>query len=140
MAIFRSSLDMCEAYDRVQWNFPEAMLLKLRFLKDWVNLVMTCVCSVSYRIKVNGELAKAIVPQPGLRQGDSLSPYLFLLCAEGFSSLLHHVEETGMLTSILLCQDAPSLTHLLFADNSLILMKADESHAHISSSIYPRSV
>ena len=59
-----------------------------------------------------------------MRQGDPLSPYLLLLCSEGLSSLLAHEEEVGALEGIRVCRNAPSISHLLFADDSFILMKA----------------
>jgi hypothetical protein len=52
-------------------------------------------------------------------------PYLFLICAEGFSSLLHQAEVNESIKGIMVCQGAPSVTHLFFADDSLILLKAD---------------
>ena len=80
-------------------------------------------------MKVNGVLTDVITPQRGLRQGDPLSPYLFLLCAEGFSSLLNKAELSGELEGIRICAGAPSLNHLLFADDSLVLIKASGESA-----------
>jgi hypothetical protein len=56
---------------------------------------MRCVSSVQYRVKVNESLTDVILPERGLRQGDPLSPYLFLLCAEGFSALLTMRKKKG---------------------------------------------
>jgi hypothetical protein len=122
-------LDMSKAYDRVEWEFLERIMRKLGSAERWIRLIMGCVTSVSYQVKVNGELTDVIVPQRGLRQGDPLSPYLFLLCAEGFSSLLNKAEERGVLEGIRICNGASSFNHLLFADNSLVLIKANQDSA-----------
>jgi hypothetical protein len=105
------------------------MLKKLGFNQPIVDRLMMCVRSVKYRIKVNDEFTEEIIPDRGLRQGDPLFPYLFLICAEGFSSLMHHAEVTNMIQGIRICNEAPSVTHLLFTDDSLILMRADTSNA-----------
>lgn len=90
-------LDMSKTYDRVEWSFLEKMMIRLGFHEQWVSTIMKCVTTVTYRIKVNGELTEEIVPERGLRHGDPLSPYLFLICAEAFSCLLHAAEEIGEL-------------------------------------------
>ena len=79
-----------------------------------------------------GELTDEIIPSWGLRQGDPLSPYLFLLCAEGFSTLLNAAESNGVLEGVPVCNNAPSITHLLLANDSLLLLKVnDESANHL---------
>lgn len=68
-------------------------------------------------------------PTRGLRQGDPLSPYLFLLDAEGLSCMLKGAETRGEIEWVRVCRDAPMVSHLLFADDSLILMRADRKNA-----------
>jgi hypothetical protein len=119
-------LDMSKAYDRVKWRFLRDMMVKMGFCEQWINLIMECVTSVGYRIKVNGELSEGFKPERGLRQGDPLSPYLFLLCAEGFSALLQQAEQEGKIAGVKVCPGAPSVLHLLFVDDSLILIRTTE--------------
>ena len=90
-------LDMHKAYDRVEWSFLEAMLIKHGFDSRWVNLIMVCVTSVEYKVRFNSNETNPFLPTRGLRQGDPLSPYLFLLCAEGLSALISHEESEGNL-------------------------------------------
>jgi len=54
---------MSKVYDRVEWSFLEAMMHTLGFCSEWVKLIMDCVSTVSYRVKVNGNLSESFVPQ-----------------------------------------------------------------------------
>ena len=85
---------------------------------------MECVTTVSYSIMVNGEPKGLIKPSRGLRQGDPLSPYLFLFCAEGLNALLRQAAATGDIHGFSLCRNGPKLTHLFFADDCLIFCRS----------------
>ena len=85
---------------------------------------MKCVRSVTYSIKINGSPRGHIIPSRGIRQGDPLSPYLFLLCAEGLSTLIKASMARGNMTEVSVCHRGPILSHLFFADDSLIFYKA----------------
>jgi hypothetical protein len=67
-----------------------------------------CVESVDYSVLVNDEKVGPVIPGRGLRQGDPLSPYLFILCVEGLSSLIGRAEVLGDLTGTAICRGPPS--------------------------------
>lgn len=106
---------MSKAFDRVEWKFLEIIVLKLGFVVDFVNLIIRCISSVTYSIRVNHFIYGMIKPLRGLRQGDPLSPFLFALCAHGLSALLNKAESEKRFPNT-----CPSISHLFFADDSLI--------------------
>lgn len=79
------------------------------------------------RFCFNGMSVGPIIPGRGLRQGDPLSPYLFLICVEGLSNSLDNVAARGEITGCRISATAPEITHLLFADDSFLFFKAQVS-------------
>jgi exonuclease III len=108
-------LDMSKAYDRVEWVFLENVMRKLGFAPRWIQMMMTCVRTVTYAVLIHGKPHGQIKPTRGIRQGDPLSPYLFLLCAEGLSSLLNLAEEENWVTGLPITRGGTRINHLFFA-------------------------
>jgi hypothetical protein len=86
---------------------------------------MSCVRSVQYSVVVNGNPVGNISPTKGIRQGDPISPYLFIICAEALSSLIYRAVDTGIITGVPTSPGGPRLSHLLFADDSLLFCKVN---------------
>lgn len=122
-------LDLSKAYDRMEWHFLEAVMKRMGFCDRWVELVMECVTSVKYSITHGGEIFGQVTPSRGIRQGDPLSPYLFILCAEGLSSLIRKYEREKLLHGCKIAQGAPVISHMLFADDSYIFCRATVEEA-----------
>ncbi|CAL8992382.1 unnamed protein product [Prunus brigantina] len=106
-------LNMSKVYDWVEWSFLKNVMGAMDFEYKCVQLIMMCVSSVSYSFLVNGAPIGYVLPHRGLRQGNPLSSYLFLLCAEIFSSLITQAENQGLIHRFSICRGTPAVSHLL---------------------------
>ncbi|XP_074266449.1 uncharacterized protein LOC141589722 [Silene latifolia] len=131
-------LDMAKAYDRIEWEFLKRVLIVMGFDSAWIDRVMACVTTVSFSVLINGSPSRRFAPSRGLRQGDPLSPYLFILCAEVLSWLMRRAVENNSLHGIRIVPGAPSVSHLLFADDSIFFVKANVEEAEVVNSILRR--
>jgi hypothetical protein len=105
------------------------MMIRLGFNERWINWVMVCVRSVRFSIRINGHNHDPFTPSRGLKQGDPLSPYLFLLVGEALTCILKKCNREGKITPLKVARNAPGISHLLFADDSLLFFKATPEEA-----------
>lgn len=89
----------------------------------WVQLMMECIILVQYEVLMNGLPRGHLFPQRGLRQGDLLSPYLYILCTKDLITNIQKEEHDKRLTGLKVAGASPAISHMLFADYSLFLCK-----------------
>src|SRR5688572_5489845 len=105
-------LDFKKAYDSVKWSFLKMIMGKMGFGEKWIKWIMTCVSSVSLSILLNGSPLKPVKMGKGLRQGDPLSPYLFILVSEALVCLLKKAENLGLIEGVSIGNHGIRLKHL----------------------------
>ncbi|KAA3482794.1 Retrovirus-related Pol polyprotein LINE-1 [Gossypium australe] len=124
-------LDLEKAYDRVYWGFLRDTLDALDLPRDWTSKVMKCVETTSMQVLWNGEKTERFRPKWGLRQGDPLSPYLFVLIVERLSHLINQALFYKQWKPIKLSCNGPPLTHLFFADDLVLFAEASMEQVDI---------
>lgn len=77
-----------KAYDRLRWDFIRDTLIQANFPPDMVNLIIQCITSTRMRVLWNGDTSDEFIPSRGIRQGDPLSPYIFMLCMERLAHII----------------------------------------------------
>ncbi|CAL1377152.1 unnamed protein product [Linum trigynum] len=116
-------VDMEKAYDRVEWPCLLAVLDKMGFNSVWQGWIHECVRSSSFSVLMNGTPSGYFTASRGLRQGDPLSPLLFVLCTEGFAALLRKAIIEKKLEGVKVAPRAPRVSHLFFADDSYLFLR-----------------
>jgi hypothetical protein len=117
-------IDMEKAFDKMEWSLILVIMQKLGFHANWILWIKACISSSSFSILLNGSPYGLFSPERGLRQGDPLSPFLFILGSEVLSRLLLREERIGNLKGMKIARNSPAINHLLFADDLLIFGKA----------------
>ena len=117
-------LDLQKAYDRVNWEFIRTILLHLGFDEVFTGWIVACISSVSFEVLVNGGKTEGFTPNRGLRQGDPLSSYLFILGQEIFSRMLEHELRNKNLNGIKTSSNGPTISHLMYVDDIILFSKA----------------
>lgn len=124
-------VDLEKAYDKIEWSFIREVLINANLPHDMVSLIMSCVSSVSTSIFFNGGNIEHILPSRGIRQGDPLSPYFFILCMEAFGHLIEEKYNEKRWNPIKSSNNGVAFSHLFFVDNLVLFAKAD----HINCSM-----
>ncbi|KAG7588504.1 Zinc finger CCHC-type superfamily [Arabidopsis suecica] len=122
-------VDLRKAFDSVRWDFILSALRALNIPEKFVNWICQCITTPSFSICVNGESGGFFKSTTGLRQGDPLSPYLFVLAMEVFSSLLKARFDAGYIHYHPQTSDL-QISHLMFADDVMIFFDGGSSSLH----------
>jgi hypothetical protein len=117
-------VDFEKAYDSVEWSFLEYMLRRMGFVSKWIAWMKACVFGGSMSILVNESPTEEIDIKRGLKQGDLLAPYLFLLVAEGFSGLMVNAVNRNLFKGFEIKRGGTVISHLQYADDTLCIGEA----------------
>jgi hypothetical protein len=123
-------LDMEKAYDHVDWGFLMYLLRRCGFGEKWCSWIQHCITSVRFSVLINGVPSGFFGSSRGVRQGDPLSPFLFVLVMEAFSRMLGAFNDRGLISGFSVGssgQDQVTISHLLFADDTLVFCGANAS-------------
>lgn len=101
------------------------------FPTNIIKTIMLCINSVSFSILINGHPTEPFNPKRGIRQGDPLSPYIFILCGEVLYGLINREQRNGNITGIAIATNASAISHLLYTDDNILFCKAKFVEANI---------
>lgn len=118
--------EISKAFDKVEWSFIDVVMQKMGFNDAWRRWIMTCLSTVTYSVLINGCPSRKIVPQCGIRQGDPISSYLYLICLEGLSRLIKTNVQRQRLHGFKAARSSLEISHLFFADDSLLFCQATQ--------------
>jgi hypothetical protein len=120
------NIDMEKAFDKMEWSFLLAILTELGFHPKWINWIKLCISTSSFSVLQNGSPFGLFSPSKGLRQGDPLSLFLFIIGNEVISRMFHQ-----SLRGFKIARSCSPLNHLLFVDDLVIFTTTTSSEAII---------
>eukprot|EP00253_Pinus_taeda_P015369 PITA_15369 len=113
-------LDLSKAYDKVSWTYLEAILEAFGFSKPWIKWILVLIKSLKYSIPVNRTPSTPFNPSRGIRQGDPLSPFLFVILMEGLSRLIAKRKADGQIKGLQPIRSCPATMHQQFVDDTML--------------------
>ena len=117
-------IDLEKAYDHLSWPFIRETLLILGLYAEWVRNIMSCIETQVLSILWIGNNLENFHPSRGIRQGDAICPYLFVLCMGRLGHLIHESVNVGKWKPIKLSRTGPSIFHLFFVDDLILFAEA----------------
>lgn len=131
----RVKLDLEKAYDQINWSFLRAVLVMEGCSDYMVELIMVYVTLASLFVLWNGEKLEAFRPGKGLRQGDPLSSYMFVLCMVVLGQKILCLVLTKEWRTIKLSKSGPAMSHLFFANDMFLFRKASKQQATVMATL-----
>jgi len=128
-------VDFEKVYDSVRWDFMYDMLSRLGFHNIWIKWMKGCMESATVSVLVNGSPTEEFTPTRGLRQGDPLAPFLFIVVAEGLAGLVRQSVKSNLLSGIKVGSKEVEVSFLQFADDTLFFCEESGSNVITMKSI-----
>eukprot|EP00253_Pinus_taeda_P006633 PITA_06633 len=113
-------LDLSKAYDRVSWQYLEEILRSFGFSNRWISWVLSCISTPNFSILVNGTPSKTFKASRGIRQGNPISPFLFILATEGLGRYLKQERIADNIKGLRLWGNELPITHQQFVDDIML--------------------
>ncbi|XP_060170402.1 uncharacterized protein LOC132601318 [Lycium barbarum] len=136
-------LDMSKAYDKLSWSFLTAVLRKMKFSEQFIDLIARLISDNWYSILINGTRYGFFKSSRGIKQGDPISPSLFILAAEALSRALNSLHSNDKFIGFSMSNNGPKINHLSYADDLVLfssvnrrsiklIMKILKDYQHVS--------
>jgi hypothetical protein len=113
-------LDLAKSYDKISWHYMIKTLEAFGFTQHWISWIVSLIMTTRYSLLINGASSKPLWPTRGMRQGDPISPFLFILMMEGLSRSIKNVTTTREITWLKPFKNFPTSTHQQFVDDTLL--------------------
>lgn len=108
-------IDLEKAYDRLEWSFIRMVLTHFGFPENIIKLILSCVSTTSTSLLFNGSKLQPFCPSKGIKQGDLISPYMFLLCMEFLGAQITKMCEENKWDMVKASRRGPIFSHVFFA-------------------------
>jgi hypothetical protein len=128
-------LDLSKAFDKLSWHYIKEVLTAFGFCTNWIDWILNLISSTFFSILVNGTPSQPFSPSRGIRQGDPLSPFLFVIMAEGLGRYIKASIENGSLQGLPLHGLQPAASHSQFVDDTMLMNTPTVQEANKLNSI-----